>query len=107
MNLIQEKSRNFSLHPRDCSEYVGYELFAVGYNQLHVWMASGPSCSFQSRLNELNSVPAKRLVFSAGLQAGSFAGVGGHAVKGASPIATTDQAATCFHTIIHATAKIK
>ena len=33
--------------------------------------------------------------------------VGVHAVESASPIAATNQAVTCFHTIFHATAKIK
>src|SRR5438552_18371708 len=46
-------------------------------------------------------------IFIAGLQAGAFAGLRVQAIKGPSPIAATKQAVTCFHTVFHATAKIK
>ncbi len=45
-------------------------------------------------------------VFAVGAQTGALAGVVVHAVEAAAANATTNQTVTCFHTILHATARI-
>jgi hypothetical protein len=69
----------------------------LGDLQVHGGLAVGV-------VSALHELPG--LVLVGRLQAGAFAGLGVHAVEHASARAPANQAITCFHNGIHATAKI-